>query len=65
MAVKGNVVSSKLVSGDTSIALKSPRIEVQRIILEIEKLISNIKNISRNELEFYNITSLQTLYFIC
>lgn len=65
MVVKGNVVSSKLVSGDTSIALKSPAIEVQRIILEIEKLISNIKNISRNELEFYNITSFpDTIFYL-
>ena len=63
IVVKGNVISSKLVSGDNSIALKSPGIEVQRIILEIEKLVSNIKNLSQNELEFYNVTTFADTVF--
>lgn len=65
IVVKGNVISSKLISGDTSIALKSPNTEVQRIILEIENLIFNIKNLSRNELESQNIiTASDTVTYL-
>lgn len=63
VVVKGNVISSKLVSGDTSLALKSPAVEIQRINIEIENLISNIKNLSRNELEFYNIATFPDTVF--
>lgn len=55
IVVKGNVISSKLVSGDTTIALKNPSIEIQRIISEIKNLIHNIKTLSRNEYESHNI----------
>lgn len=57
ISVKGNVISSKLVSGDTSIALKSPSVEVQRIISKIDNLIYNIKTLSHSELESNNITT--------
>ncbi|PQQ66096.1 hypothetical protein B9R14_04495 [Acetivibrio saccincola] len=63
IVVKGNVISSKLISGDTSLALKTPATEVQRIIWEIEDLISNIKNFSQNEFEFYNISTFPNTVF--
>ena len=58
MTVKGNVVSSKLISGYEAEELKDPNVEVRRIIVEIGNLIKNIKKLSRIELEKLGIRDM-------